>query len=154
MPLELGTYEGKAVQVNKGRFGPYVRWGDLFANIPKGEDMFAVTLERASELIAAKQKTEAAKIIQSFASHPDIQVLNGRYGAYIGYKKNNYLIPKSADPATISIDEILKIIEEKDKEGGSKTKAAAKKAPAKKAPAKKAAAKKPVAVKKPGSGKK
>lgn len=151
LPLELGMYEGKAVQVNKGRFGPYVRWGDLFANVPKGEDMFALTLERASELIAAKQKTEAAKIIQSFASHPDIQVLNGRYGAYISYKKNNYLIPKSADPATIAIEQILQIIEEKDKEGGTKSKA---KAPAKKAPAKKAAAKKPAAVKKPGSKKK
>jgi DNA topoisomerase-1 len=151
MPLELGMYEGKAVQVNKGRFGPYVRWGDLFANIPKGEDMFAVTLERATELIVAKQKTEASKIIQSFASHPDIQVLNGRYGAYIGYKKNNYLIPKDQDPATISIELILQIIEAKDKEGGTKSKA---KAPAKKAPAKKVAAKKPAAVKKPGSGKK
>jgi DNA topoisomerase I len=121
LPIALGDYNGQAIQVNKGRFGPYIKFGDIFVNIPKGEDMFTLSLDRAIELIAAKQKTEAAKIIKEFPENTELRILNGRYGPYIAYKKGNYVIPKDTDPSAITLQQAIAIIAEKDKAGGTKT---------------------------------
>lgn len=102
LPIDLGEMDGVKVQVNKGRFGPYVKLGNLFVTIPKGEDMFSITLERAKELIADKAKAEAAKIIKTFAEDKDVQVLKGRYGPYLAKGRDNFMIPKGQDPETLT----------------------------------------------------
>ncbi len=58
LPLTIGEYEGKEVAVNMGRFGPYVRWGEDFVSLPRGEDLLAVDIDRAIEFIKRKNKPQ------------------------------------------------------------------------------------------------
>ena len=109
LPKVLGQYQNKDVVVNIGRFGPYVMYNGTFASIPKEEDPYTITLERAIELIEAKQSSNQSRIIQNFESE-GIQVLNGRFGPYISYNKKNYKIPKDKDPKSLTLDEIIAII--------------------------------------------
>ncbi len=102
LPIELGEMDGEKVQINKGRFGPYVKLGNTFVTIPKGEDMFSITLERAKALISEKAKADAGKIIKTFTEDKSVQVLKGRYGPYLAKGKENYMIPKNQDPEQLS----------------------------------------------------
>jgi DNA topoisomerase-1 len=82
LPRELGEYQGQNVLANNGRFGPYVKWGTLFASITKAAefDLFSITLDQAIELIEQKKNAEANKYIHRFAYNgEEIQVLNGMY---------------------------------------------------------------------------
>jgi DNA topoisomerase-1 len=109
LPKVLGKYNNKDVVVNIGRFGPYVMYDGGFVSIPKDDDPYTITLERAIELIESKQATQQSKIIQNFENE-GIQVLNGRYGPYIAYNKKNYKIPKDKDPKSLTLEEIIAII--------------------------------------------
>lgn len=140
LPKTLGQLEGKDVIVGKGFYGPFVQFEKLYANIPKAEDPMTLTYERAVELIKAKQEKEANKVIKAFAENKDVQVLNGRYGPYIGVGKQNVRIPKETDPASLTLEQCLKLWEE---QGGTPAKAKIGKATT----TKKAAAKKPAAKK-------
>lgn len=121
LPRDLGTYQGDEVQANIGRFGPYVRFGSLFASIPKELSPYEITLEEAAPLIDAKKEQERKKHINSFGSKEDlVEVLNGRWGPYIKYKKQNYKIPKGTDAEKLSEAEVRKIIADIDAEGGPK----------------------------------
>ncbi len=124
-PKTLGTYDGKDVKVNKGRFGPYVLWNDQFCSLKKGQDLMTITLAEAIVLIEEKQ----AKIIQDF-KEDGIVVMKGRWGAIIKAGRKMIGVPKGMDPETITVEECRGMI------GPIKT-------------FKKAAAKKPFAVKKP-----
>ena len=77
----------------------------------------SVTLEEATELIEAKKKSEAERIIKTFDEESELQVLNGRFGPYIAYKGSNYKLPKSVTPAELTLQECMEIIE-KQQEGG------------------------------------
>ncbi len=126
LPIALGEYEGEAVSVAIGRFGPYVKHGKGFISIPKGEDPLTVSAERAIELIEAKRTEERNKIIMTF-SEDDIQVLNGRYGAYIVHDSANYKIPKKYTATELTLDDCKDIIgDDKNKSKGGKAKAKAK----------------------------
>jgi DNA topoisomerase-1 len=70
-----------------------------------------IDLERAIELITEKRKKEAEKTIRSFPENADLKILNGRYGAYIYYKKQNYKIPKNNDPKKLTLKDCLGIVE-------------------------------------------
>ena len=134
-PRDLGEYEGKKVVVAVGRFGPYVRHDSLFFSIPKVESPLHVTLERAIELIEAKRQKDRENTIQVFAEDPEVKVLNGRFGPYINYKKKNYKIPKTTDPASLSLADCMELIAKspaKKKAGGKKKTTAKKKTAAKK----------------------
>lgn len=109
LPKTLGLYNNKEVIVNIGRFGPYILHDGKFVSIPKNEDPYEITFDRAIELIQQKQSASQSKTIQSFESE-GIQVLNGRYGPYISYNKKNYKIPKDKDPKQLTLDEIIQII--------------------------------------------
>ncbi len=101
LPRELGeTAQGEPISVSIGRFGPYVKYGKSYVSLAKTDDPYAVNLERALELIEAKQLAEANRVIQVFAS--GIQVLNGRYGPYITDGEKNARIPKDSDPKNLS----------------------------------------------------
>lgn len=159
LPRIAGSYEDKEMQVNIGRFGPYIRHNSAFYSLKKEDDPMLVSEARCIELIEAKRKADREKVIVSFKENPSVQVLNGRWGPYIAIEKNNYKIPKGTEPATLTLEECLAIaaaapapkyktaankksIPAKSEE---KSKKVAKKATAKKAPAKKASTKKAVA---------
>jgi DNA topoisomerase-1 len=114
LPRVLGEIDEQPVKVNNGRFGPYVQVGKLFVSIPKGEDLMAVSLERAEELYREKLEADANKLIKVFPERDDIQLLNGRWGAYIKAGKNNYKIPKNKEAAALTLEECLELIEKQD----------------------------------------
>ena len=70
-----------------------------------------IQLDRAIELIETKREADKKKIINTFEKEPDLRVLNGRWGPYISYKKDNYRIPKKTDPAALTLADCMKIIE-------------------------------------------
>jgi len=147
LPRTLGELEGKAVKASEGRFGPYVQHGSVFASIKKDSELdpLTITYEQAVELIAQKKIDDAKKLIKVFEEDEDMTIKEGRWGAYIKYKKENVKIPKEKKErevaATMTFEECKKLVdahlETKGKSGKKKT---AKKAP-KKATKKKATAK-------------
>lgn len=112
MPRLLGEFEDKPVKANVGRFGPYVQHIKLFVSIPKEEDVMEIDLDRAVELILAKRKADAERIIKQFDEDPETQILNGRWGPFIKNGKNNFKLPKDLeDPAKLSLEEVKHIME-------------------------------------------
>lgn len=142
LPRNLGKFREKDVVVGVGRFGPYIRHNNKFVSLPKGVDPLEITLEESIELIEAKEKKDREKIIKTFEEEPDLQVLNGRYGPYIAFKKSNYKIPKKLKPEELSLEDCRKIIADADKGKEEKPAAKTKKASAKKTETKKPATKK------------
>ncbi len=139
---DLGEYKGEMIVAGRGRFGPYVKFGKTYANIPKGEDPAAVTLERAIELVEAKLAGARQNILKEFEGSV-IQVLDGRYGPYITDGSKNANVPKGTKPEDVTLEQATELLAAApEKKGGGRRGgargAAAKKAPAKKAPTKKA----------------
>jgi DNA topoisomerase-1 len=107
----LGDFEGSKVDVNIGRFGPYVRHEGKFISLPKEDDPYSVELERAIGLIKEKREADSKKLIRSFPENPDIQVLNGRFGPYIKAGSKNVKIPKGKIPEELTLEECLELVE-------------------------------------------
>ncbi len=112
LPRITGEYEDKDMKVQIGRFGPYVLHNSKFISIPKTEDPYTITGERCIELIEAKRKADAEKLIKNFPEH-EIQILKGRWGPYLAKGKENFKIPKDQqkNPQDISLDAALAIID-------------------------------------------
>ncbi len=114
-PRELGEFEGKPVTVAIGRFGPYVKHDGKFVSIPKDIAPASITLSEAEQLIVAKRDSESKKLVKAFDEDSEMQILNGRYGVYISYKKANYKIPKSvAEPLTLTYQDCLDIVQSQE----------------------------------------
>ncbi|MEA4905276.1 MAG: DNA topoisomerase I [Bacteroidia bacterium 43-41] len=111
LPRSLGEFREKEMTVGIGRFGPYIRHNNKFVSLPKGVDPLEITAEEAVELIEEKEKKDREKIIKTFAEDAELQVLNGRYGPYIAYKKENYKIPKSQKPEELTFEQCKQIID-------------------------------------------
>ena len=135
LPRTLGTFEDVDVVVAVGRFGPYVKHGNQFVSIPKTLQPQTISIEEAIDLIEAKRKEEANKVLKTFAEDADMQVLNGRYGVYICYKGSNYKIPKGTDTDNLTLEQCRAIVA--DEANAPKKKAARGGATRKKAAAKK-----------------
>lgn len=118
LPRQMGEFEELPVVVNIGRFGPYVLHNKKFVSIPKDEDPYTITYERAVELIKAKRIADANKMIKVFDENPDIQVLNGRFGPYIKAGKKNVKIPKDKDPASLTLEECVELAEKAPEKKG------------------------------------
>ena len=105
LPVTLGEIEGKEVIIGEGKYGPYVHYDKLFISIPKGKDPLTVTLEEAEQMIADKR-------VASTPLHQwgNVQVLHGRYGAYIHTPDGNYQIPKSLDPGLLTEEQVREIM--------------------------------------------
>ena len=159
LPREIGKHpeDGVLVEAAIGRFGPYVKHGSVYANIPDVEEVFTIGMNRAVEVLAQKaarggRTTAPAEPLKVLGTHPDggeVQVMPGRYGPYVKWEKVNATLPKDVAPEAVTLEEALVLIAEKAGKGGKK-KSPAKKAAgtvAKKAPAKKTAAKKAPAKK-------
>ncbi|MEG1643550.1 MAG: type I DNA topoisomerase [Bacteroidales bacterium] len=110
LPRNLGEFEGKDVVIGVGKFGPYIRHDGKFTSLPKTYQPLEVTLEESTSLILEKRKEESSKIIKTFETEPDLQIINGRFGAYISYQKSNYKIPKEMKPEDMTIEECKNII--------------------------------------------
>ncbi len=142
----VATYKGEPVTKGKGRFGPFVKYKDLYVNVPKKYDFDNLSQGDIEELISAKLEKEANRYIAQWEKEK-ISIENGRWGPFIKFGKGMFKIPKKEDGSkfeaeelkTVSLDEVKKWITDQDK-----TAFAEKKKPA----AKKTAAKKPAAKKK------
>lgn len=149
LPRKLGQDKDEEVSVGIGRFGPFAKRGSTYASLKKEDDPYTIDLARAVFLIEEKEEIARNRIIKEFEGS-DIQVLNGRFGPYISDGKLNGRIPKDREPASLTLEEVVKLMEETGKpmrgRFGKKT-AAKKDAPAKKAAAKKTTEKKPAAKK-------
>ncbi len=180
LPRFIGDHpDGGKVSSAIGRYGPYVMWEmpieegkktarKIYANIKDAEEVFIIGMNRAVELIAEKLakggRGTAATPIKELGEHPEeggpVNVMDGRYGPYVKWAKINATLPKEMEPADVTMEQAIELINAKAatkgkrKKPAAKKKAAPKKKPAakKKAPAKKPAAKK-TAAKKPATKK-
>jgi DNA topoisomerase-1 len=111
LPRQLGaTPAGEPVEVNIGRFGPYIRYGGKYVSLQGADDPYTLSLERALELIAEHQALLANKVIQAFSGSP-IQVLRGRFGPYITDGERNARVPKDREPASLSQAECEQLLQ-------------------------------------------
>ncbi|WP_306353173.1 type I DNA topoisomerase [Flavobacterium sp. '19STA2R22 D10 B1'] len=110
LPKALGEYKGEEVEVNNGRFGPYVRHGKVFISLPKGEDPLDVTLERAEELIKEKEKADAP--IATYKNEP-VQKGVGRFGPFIKWNGIFINVSKKYNFDNLSQSDIEELIEDK-----------------------------------------
>ncbi len=106
LPRTVGTIEGTPVIATKGRYGPYLKFGDKNISIPKGTDPLNISLEECKTLIEKNEARNAGPLAQ----WGDIQVLNGRYGPYIKFNGSNYKIPKGTDAGALTETECKDII--------------------------------------------
>lgn len=114
LPMDLGQYEGQDVSVGIGRFGPYVKYGEVFISLPKGEDPLTVDMDRAIAVIQEKEQADAP--IGSFRGTP-VTKGKGRFGPFIKYKDLFINVPKAYDFDRLSQQDITELIEKKlDKE--------------------------------------
>lgn len=154
LPRTLGEFETLTVKANIGRFGPYLQHGKAFISLKKEDDPMTIDLARAEELILIKREDDANKIIKIFPEREDLQLLNGRWGAYLKIGKDNYKLPKDIVVEDLTLEQCLEIAENQPapkRKPGSKAPAKTVTAAAKAKPATKT---KTVAKKKPAAKKK
>ena len=126
MPRTLGSFEDAEVTIAIGKFGPYVKHNGKFVSIPKDVSPYSISLDEAIELIKEKRNSEAKKVLLTFDEEPQMQVLNGRFGPYISYNKQNYKIPKKVDATKLTLEECRAIVadEANASKGGARKRAA------------------------------
>ena len=114
LPFDLQEVDGQPVSVGVGRFGPYVKWGETYISIPKGEDPLSVNQERAEEIINEKKRADAP--IATYKGEP-VTKGTGRFGPFIKYKSIFVNVPKRYDFDNLSQSDINELIDAKlDKE--------------------------------------
>jgi len=137
LPRQIGPHpeDGEPVEAGIGRYGPFVKHGRIYANLPEVEEVFTVGMNRAVELIAEKAAKRgggraAAKPLKELGEHPEkggpVNVMEGRYGPYVKWEKVNATIPKGTEPADVTMEMAVQLIKERAAKGG-KTKTARKK---------------------------
>ena len=162
LPRIVGMHpdDGVVVEAAIGRFGPYVKHGSVYANLPDVEEVFTIGMNRAVEVLAQKLAGRrgggaATEPLRALGEHPDggpVVIMPGKYGPYVKWAKVNATLPKEIAPEAVTLDEALVLIAEKAGKGGKAgKKAPARKPAAAKAPAKKKAVAKKAPVKKPAS---
>jgi len=110
LPKKLGVYQGEDIEVNNGRFGPYVRFGKKFISLPAGQDVLSVELEDALNLIKEKQEADAP--IYKYQGLPVIKG-KGRFGPFIKWNNTFINVSKKYDWDNLSDNDIITLIEDK-----------------------------------------
>ncbi len=110
LPRSLGDYEGETLEVNTGRYGPYVKFGSTFISLAKGEDPFETSFERAVELV--KAKVEADRPVGTFQNVPFTKG-KGRFGPFIKWADLYINIPARYSFDTITPSQAIELIETK-----------------------------------------
>ena len=139
----IGTYQNLPITKGKGRFGPFLKWNEMFINIPRRFDPETITMDEMFELIEKKIEKEANRYIHQW---PDdkLAVENGRWGPFIRWKKKSIKLPKSEDGKRMTSEEALELtleqvkayVEEEHPDAFKKPKKKAKAKPKAKAKAK------------------
>ena len=146
LPRPVGAHpeDGEMIEAGIGRYGPFVKHGKKYANLPDVEEVFTIGMNRAVEVLAAKPmrgQAAAAEPIKRIGTHPnggDISVMKGRYGPYVKWEKINATLPKDLEPEAVTLEQALELIAAKAASKGKK-KAAPKKAASKSSGSKKKA---------------
>jgi DNA topoisomerase-1 len=144
---EVGEYKGEMIVQGRGRFGPFVKFGKTYANIPKSEDPASITFDRAVELIEAKLTGVRQNILKAFEG-TTVEIIDGRYGPYLSDGSKIAKMPEGKQPAEVTLEEAQKLLADAPERKGRGRRPATKKAATKKAAPKKKAAKKKSAGKK------
>ncbi len=112
LPRELGEFDGATVRVGAGKYGPYVNYGKVYISIPKEVDPVTLSLEGAVQLILQHRLDDAKRHLKTFEQDAELEVMNGRYGPYLSYKKQNYKLPRNLhDKAeSLTYEECMEII--------------------------------------------
>ncbi|MEQ1576982.1 MAG: type I DNA topoisomerase [Hyphomicrobium sp.] len=189
LPREVGIHPetGTPITAGLGRFGPFILHDGTYANVDGIEEVFSIGLNRAVTLLAEKRagggkgrfgRAAAKVVLKELGEHPveggKIEVLDGKYGAYVSHNKVNATVPRGTDPKNLTVEAAVMLLAERVAKGGAKkggkkpfgkaktakpapasadAKPAAKRAPAKKAAAVKTVASKPAAKKTPAKKK-
>lgn len=111
-PRNLGFFEGFDVLVGVGPYGPYVKHNEKYYNLSREDDPNTIEYDRAVEIILTKRELGIGAVILEFEQDPNIRVINGRFGPYIKYKKNNYKVPRQMTPSLLSYEDCLAIIKD------------------------------------------
>ncbi|WP_205511199.1 type I DNA topoisomerase [Longitalea arenae] len=151
----IGFYDGKPVTKGTGRFGPFIKWNDMYINVPRRYDFENLSQANIDELVEAKIKKEENRYIQNWPEEK-ISIENARWGPVLKFGKKILKVGKKADDtkytadelSTVPLEDVKKMIEAQIPNAFASKKAAAKKAPTKKAAAPKKAAKKAAPKKK------
>jgi DNA topoisomerase-1 len=119
LPRTVGTYKDVEIICTKGRFGPYIKYGDKNISLPKGKDPLKIDLEACITIIEESFVKKGAEVIHDFKDS-DIQVINGSYGPYIKHAGSNYKLPKGTDPASLTEDKCKEIVSSTEPTGRRK----------------------------------
>ena len=105
LPRSLGEYKGNDIIIGEGKYGPYIHYGKSFVSLPRGKDPLTLKMEEAIALL--EQKQEKTTTLKEWG---DIQIMPGRFGAYIRTPQGNYLIPKGTDIAALTEKDVRDIM--------------------------------------------
>ena len=119
LPRTVGQHNGTDIVCTKGRFGPYIKYGDKNISLPRGTDPLKVDLNTCISIIEDSINKKTGGIIAEYKDS-DIQVIDGAYGPYIKHAGSNYKIPKGTDPASLSEDKCKELIESSEPTGRKK----------------------------------
>ena len=119
LPRTVGQYQGIDIICLKGRFGPYIKYGDRNVSLPKGTDPLKVDLDACIKIVEDSLNKKTGGIIAEFTDS-DIQVIDGNYGPYIKCAGSNYKIPKGTDPTTLTEEMCKEIISSSEPTGRKK----------------------------------
>ena len=119
LPRTVGQHEGIDIICTKGRFGPYIKYGDRNISLPRGTDPLKVDKDTCVRLIEESLSKKAGGIIAEY-TESDIQVIDGNYGPYIKHAGSNYKIPKGTDPTTLTEEKCKDIIASSEPTGRKK----------------------------------
>ena len=116
LPRELGEYEGSTIIIGAGKYGPYVLHEGKYVSLPKNVNPLHISQYEAIELINLKRKEDAEKHLKTFEEESDMEIMKGRFGAYLYYKGKNYHLNKAqqAEIDTLTYEQCLAIVEAQD----------------------------------------
>ncbi len=110
LPRPVGQYNGTDIIATKGKYGPYIKYGDRNMSLPRGKDPLTVTVDECVALIEKEAAKGGGNEVMLEFSGKGIQVINGRYGPYIKQDGKNYKIPKDVDAGTLTEEKCMEII--------------------------------------------
>ena len=110
LPRTVGSLDGTDIIVTKGKFGPYIKYGELNVTLPRKTDPLTVGLEECIAAIKAQQEAAPENNIIMEFQDEDIAVINGRYGPYIKHAGKNFRIPKGTDAAALTLEQCREFI--------------------------------------------
>ena len=130
LPREVGPHpeDGEMIEAGIGRYGPFVKHGRTYANLKEVDDVFTIGMNRAVEELAKKTSRGSARTaatpLKELGEHPTeggpVNVMDGRYGAYVKFGKVNATLPKDVKPEDVTMDMAVQLISEKAAKGGTK----------------------------------